>query len=130
MGDVVENKVQQPKRYSHTNVREAAAFPKIQKMSINSSKNKPIKGKSLFAQLMEEKSTKQKTVESMECDVSEHVGKCHDLSILYGEKSVIVEDTKTAEEVHKENINLLCQMKEEEILAERKRLLESIGKFI
>ena len=127
MGDIVENKVQQPKHYSHTEVREAAAFPKIQKMSIKSCANKPVKGKSLFAQIIEEKS-KQKPQESMECDEPEPVGKRSDLSALYGEKSVIVEDSQTAVDVHKENINLLCQMKEEEILAERKKLLESIGK--
>ena len=127
MGDIVEKKVQQPKHSCHTEIREAAAFPKIPKMSIKSCANKPVKGKSVFAQIMEEKS-KQKPEELMECDEPEPAGKRPDLSALYGEKSVIVEDSQTAVDVHKENISLLCQMKEEEILAERKRLLESIGK--
>ncbi|KAM7358732.1 RNA polymerase II-associated protein 1 [Cochliomyia hominivorax] len=125
MGDIIENKFQQPKTYVATEVKEAAAFPKIQKINFNAVENKSSKGKSLFAQVMEEKLKNQP--QPMEWyDESETVRKSTDMKAKFGEKSVIVEDSKTAEEVHKENMNILCQLKEEEILAERKRLLESI----
>lgn len=128
MGDIVENNVQQPKPYMTTEVKDATAFPKIQKINLKSLANGPTNGKSLFGQLMEEKCKHQ--TESMECDEPTTVQKNTNLKALYGEKSVIVDDSKTGAEVHKENLNVLCQLKEEEILAERKKLLESIGKFI
>ncbi|XP_023294123.2 RNA polymerase II-associated protein 1 [Lucilia cuprina] len=124
MGDIVENKVQQPKPYMANEVKEAAAFPKIHKINLKVEANRPTKDKSLFAQLMEQKSKQQ--VDTMECDEPVADEKNANLTAMYGEKSVIVEDAKTAEEVHKENLNMLCQLREEEILAERKKLLESI----
>ncbi|XP_065360117.1 RNA polymerase II-associated protein 1 [Calliphora vicina] len=124
MGDIVENNVQQPKPFMATEVRNATAFPKIQKINLNALASRPTNGKSLFGQLMEEKCKHQG--ESMECEEPATVQKNKNLTALYGEKSVIVEDSKTAAEVHKENLNVLCQLKEEEILAERKKILESI----
>lgn len=44
------------------------------------------------------------------------------------ETSSIIQDTELSKEIHEENQNILSQMREEEILAERQKLLSSLGK--
>lgn len=41
--------------------------------------------------------------------------------------SSIIKDAKMAQEIHEENLNLLSQMSEQDILAEREKLLASLG---
>lgn len=41
--------------------------------------------------------------------------------------SSIVKDAKMAQEIHEENLNILSQMSEQDILAEREKLLASLG---
>ncbi|XP_061386272.1 RNA polymerase II-associated protein 1 [Musca vetustissima] len=133
MGDIVEKSFESPKIVNYSNEVETAAFPKIQKISLgNFASNSEKKGKSIFAQaaLGNKKGGSCVKSEPMEVDEPVVKEKRNDLSKLYGQASVIVEDSKTANEVHNENLNLLCKMKEEEILAERKKLMESIDPAI
>lgn len=88
------------------------------------------RGMSIFAQAVSnKKQCDVKQSEPMELDDIATDDKRNNLVDIYGKVSVIVEDSQTAEEIHKENLNLLCKMKEEEIMAERKKLMESIGKL-
>ncbi|XP_011296625.2 RNA polymerase II-associated protein 1 [Musca domestica] len=126
MGDIVEKSFDAPKVVNYSPEVETAAFPKIQKISLGNVAQK--KGKSIFAQTCNKKPSEKP--QPMEVDEVVALEKRSDLNELYGKTSVIVEDTKTANEIHNENLNLLCKMKEEEILAERKKLMESIDPAI
>lgn len=42
--------------------------------------------------------------------------------------SSIIKDAKLGKELHQENLNVLKQMNEQDILAEKERLLASLGK--
>jgi len=44
------------------------------------------------------------------------------------EGSSIIKDAKLGKELHQENLNVLKQMSEQDILAEKERLLASLGK--
>lgn len=44
-------------------------------------------------------------------------------------KSAIVQDPKLTKEIHEENINKLNQMSVDDIMAEREKLLSSLGKW-
>lgn len=44
------------------------------------------------------------------------------------ETSSIIQDAELSKEIHAENLSLLSQMREEEIQAERQKLLSSLGK--
>lgn len=128
MRDVVEYEVTCPKQYVECEIKEAAAFPKIKKLTLRSDPNRYSKTKSIFAQAMEMKLTDK--VETMDCDDLEISRRNLTLNNFYGKESIIVEDTKTAQEVHKENLTVLSNLKEAEILAERKNLLESLGELL
>lgn len=52
---------------------------------------------------------------------------CH---LEFGKRSAIVEDIETANIVHKQNIEILSKMTQEDILAERQNILQTIGIFI
>ncbi|XP_073843572.1 RNA polymerase II-associated protein 1 [Musca autumnalis] len=135
MGDIVEKSFDAPKLVNYTHEVETAAFPKIQKISLGNITPSPQKkGKSIFAQALSKNNVDgcglEKKSEPMEVDEAVVVEKRNDLSDLYGKSSIIVEDSKTANEVHNENLNLLSKMREEEILAERKKLMESIDPAI
>lgn len=128
MGDIVEKQVVQPKNYIATDSKDVTAFPRIQKIRIATTEP-PKAGKSIFAQAMEKKQAIDSTATAaMECDEEEQTVHKDELMSRYGTKSVIVEDSKTAEEVHADNLNILSKMREEEILAERRKLMDSIGK--
>lgn len=50
----------------------------------------------------------------------------HNLTARYGNNSAIIQDNLASKELHEENLKLLAQMKEEQIMEERKKLLESM----
>ncbi|XP_013115843.2 RNA polymerase II-associated protein 1 isoform X1 [Stomoxys calcitrans] len=130
MGDIVEKTVERPKVQSNVGQVENTAFPKIQKISLKSSSlNSERKGKSIFAQAICGNRKGQEQV-PMEIEENTTDDRINNLNDFYAHGSVVVEDTNAASEIHKENINMLCKMKEEEILAERKKLMESIDPAI
>lgn len=49
---------------------------------------------------------------------------------MYGNESVIVNNSTIAAEVHKENLDVLSKMSKDDILAERDKLLNSVGKYL
>ncbi|XP_075159496.1 RNA polymerase II-associated protein 1 [Haematobia irritans] len=128
MGDIIEKTVDQPKSQSNVGHVENAAFPKIPKISLASHARSEGK-KSIFAQTIN-KDVNEQRPEPMDTGENVNVDKVNVLNDVYGSKSVIVEDFKAADEIHRENINLLCKMNEEEILAERRKLMESIDPSI
>lgn len=46
------------------------------------------------------------------------------------DRSALAKDSKMAQEIHEENLNVINQMSEQEILAEREKLLNSLGKTL
>lgn len=95
---------------------EDAPFPKAERVDRRLVREQPTKGKSLFALSMEKKNKSETTPKPMEVD--EKV----DLS-GFSKESVISD----SQEIHEENLQLLAKMKKEEIMAERAKLLQSVG---
>lgn len=86
-----------------------------------SSQQKGNRSKSIFAQKF---NANQKLNISSQND-SQNIK--HDKTLPVA--SAIVQDAKLSNEIHAENLNILSQMREEEILAERQKLLSSLGKY-
>ncbi|XP_030371967.1 RNA polymerase II-associated protein 1 [Scaptodrosophila lebanonensis] len=99
VGDIVERRNGAPR-----------AAPEI----VEASSNKP---RSLFAQkFLADQQKLQKTAQSVRVEAMQHEPG----------RSVIIRDNKLAEELHAENLKKLNQMRMEDILAERKELLNSL----
>ncbi|CAD7002728.1 unnamed protein product [Ceratitis capitata] len=114
LGDIVERKFDAPMLNDKSNV-EAVAFPTIERKVLI----KPLKtGKSIFAS---NDAGKKQQFNANVASVPTEV-----LTKLYGSESVIVNNSQIAEEVHKENLDLLSKMSRDDILAEREKLLNTI----
>lgn len=49
--------------------------------------------------------------------------------VIDSDKSAIVQDPKLTKEIHEENMNKLSQMSVDDIMAEREKLLSSLGEL-
>ncbi|KAH8307195.1 hypothetical protein KR044_007267 [Drosophila immigrans] len=83
------------------------------------SKESSSKGKSLFARKFNAKSATNTNSSPKESAIS-------NLSGASAGHSAVVQDPKLTREIHSENLNLLNQMREEDILAEQQKLLSSL----
>ncbi|XP_053953589.1 RNA polymerase II-associated protein 1 isoform X1 [Anastrepha ludens] len=114
LGDVVEKKYNAPKQNYTINSEEMIGFPTVKSATLE----QPLQcGKSLFAS---NRGAIKQPINTNESVAPE------DLSEIYGDKSVIVSDSSIGAEVHKENLAVLSKMNEDNILAEREKLLNSI----
>ncbi|KAL7732458.1 hypothetical protein ACLKA6_004420 [Drosophila palustris] len=98
--------------------REALLRPAIEPQPVNQTNSN--KAKSIFAQKFNAKQQASNAV----CSAQESQNNAKD-EISSG-RSAIVQDPKLTKEIHVENLTLLNQMREEDILAEREKLLSSL----
>ncbi|XP_036338126.1 RNA polymerase II-associated protein 1 [Rhagoletis pomonella] len=115
LGEIVERKFDTPMQNQALNNAKTSAFPVVDRAPLEKSLQS---GKSIFAS--SGLSTIQQFNKTNQPIASE------DLSKIYGDKSIIVSNSDIAVEVHKENLDILSKMNENDILAERERLLNSI----
>lgn len=131
LGDIVERPTVAPKKDP---ILDTAPFPKVERISLRENTG----GKSLFALSMERKKLAKALPEEtnsavdrkrqhdemmmiMDCEPTEKSPKTS-----FSEESIMVEDKTTAAAIHEENLQILKQMKEEDILAEQQQILQSV----
>lgn len=95
---------------------EDAPFPKVERVDRRLVREQT-KGKSLFALSMEKKN---QISAPTPMDVDDKVDTSN-----FSQESVV----SNSKEIHEENLQILAKMKKEEILAERAKLLQSVGKL-
>lgn len=94
-------------------------FPKVERIDRRLIKEQSTKGKSLFALSMEKKNQANIPV-AVAMEVDEEVE-----SSDFDQGSVV----SSSKEIHAENLQILAKMQKEDILAERAKLLQSVGKI-
>lgn len=114
LGDIVEKKFDAPMVNDNMDIEEKIGFPAIKLTTLK----KPLKsGRSIFASGGLSKKQLKK---------NEEPALSGDLTKMYGNESVIVNNSTIAAEVHKENLDVLSKMSKDDILAERDKLLNSV----
>lgn len=121
LGDIQERSDSQSTGFSvkRTILLDDVPFPKVERIDRRLIKDQSSKGKSLFALSMEKGNQSNIPVaEAMEVDEEVEASDFDQGSFVSSSK-----------EIHAENLQILAKMRKEEILEERAKLLQSVGKL-